>query len=91
MKYTYFFRRYSVIIIHIYDYSCVICGLSSAGLEIHHIDKNIENNAGTNLVPLCKCCHKTLHKNLEVDFSRIIESRSEELKNFDVFRYLHNE
>jgi 5-methylcytosine-specific restriction endonuclease McrA len=26
-------------------------------LEIHHRDHDVENNAATNLVPLCKPCH----------------------------------
>ena len=90
-QYSYFFRRFSVIILHIYDYKCVLCEIQKPNLEVHHIDKNIKNNSGVNLVPLCKNCHSAIHKNILVDFSEIVNSKAESLAKFNLFKRLHNE
>ena len=43
------------------DYKCSICGKLAE--EIHHIDRNRENNKRSNLIVLCKRCHTdTKHK-----------------------------
>jgi len=39
---------------------CVICGFSEL-IEIHHIDRNRQNNEITNLIPLCCNHHRLLH------------------------------
>lgn len=48
---------------------CMHCGKplswdSSAenAAEVHHVDHNHDNYALTNLMPLCRSCHKTYHK-----------------------------
>ena len=40
-----------------WGYRCAACGATGVALEIHHRDHDVENNAATNLVPLCKPCH----------------------------------
>ena len=46
---------------------CVICGTwLSAGetrtcLQVHHIDRNKDNDAPSNLITLCPSCHKRIH------------------------------
>jgi hypothetical protein len=63
MKETnYYFNKIKPVILFIYDYSCVICGYISLNNHIHHIDKNHKNNHTHNLVPLCKLCHRVVHK-----------------------------
>ena len=44
---------------------CGRCGYDefSCGIDIHHKDKNRENNSKENLIPLCSCCHRGLHNN----------------------------
>lgn len=43
---------------------CANCGYSADedALEVHHIDKNRDNNNITNLIVLCSNCHSILHK-----------------------------
>jgi peptide methionine sulfoxide reductase MsrB len=43
---------------------CHRCGYNefSSSVEIHHIDENHDNNARENLIPLCGCCHRALHR-----------------------------
>lgn len=41
---------------------CADCGKSSNCFEIHHIDKNRNNNVLSNLVVLCLNCHADRHK-----------------------------
>lgn len=42
--------------------SCDMCGrMYSATFEVHHKDKNNENNTEDNLMWLCNSCHKKIH------------------------------
>jgi hypothetical protein len=54
------------------DTVCNDCGKSSVCLEIHHIDKNRNNNQLNNLVILCLDCHADRHKGERAE--RIIRS-----------------
>ena len=46
---------------------CEKCGLDLAFVEgeIHHRDRNRENNKMENLLLLCKNCHSRMHYNLD--------------------------
>lgn len=43
---------------------CVRCGYDEfkSCVDIHHIDKNRENNDKSNLIPLCCNCHQGIHR-----------------------------
>ena len=43
---------------------CEICGYSRA-LEIHHIDRDRENNSEDNLIVLCRNCHWLVHRGVK--------------------------
>ena len=45
------------------DLFCHRCGYNefSCGVDIHHKDGNRRNNREENLIPLCACCHRSLH------------------------------
>lgn len=53
--------------------NCEICGCVT-DLEVHHIDKNHENNDPENLMTLCESCHQLVHsQNLQTIYAdRII-------------------
>lgn len=89
MAYSYFFRRFAPIVMHIYDYQCVICTQNRKHLEVHHIDKNSKNDSVFNLVPVCLSCHSALHTWLNADFTQIQKRYSKELKKLENFRRLH--
>lgn len=40
---------------------CSNCG-TSGYTELHHIDKNPTNANSSNIMELCRCCHKAIHK-----------------------------
>ena len=40
---------------------CNTCG-SNKNIEIHHVDKNPENDQKENLIVVCKSCHTKIHK-----------------------------
>ena len=46
---------------------CESCGIDLAFVEgeIHHRDRNTENNKMDNLVLLCPNCHSSMHHNLD--------------------------
>lgn len=47
-----------------YGCICSSCGFSNVlALEVHHIDKNRDNNSIENLKVLCANCHTLTHKN----------------------------
>lgn len=66
-KDPYKFTQIKKVILFIWDYRCYICKYQSCNLHIHHIDKNYQNNQTYNLIPLCKQCHKSVHKNLKFE------------------------
>jgi hypothetical protein len=44
---------------------CEICGVEKAFVfDVHHIDKNPDNNNISNLQLLCRSCHMLCHSNL---------------------------
>ena len=48
-----------------YGEQCAICGnCTKEVLEVHHIDKNRDNNELSNLKVLCANCHILVHKNM---------------------------
>lgn len=45
-----------------YGCICSVCGFSNIlALEVHHIDKNRDNNSIENLKVLCANCHRIIH------------------------------
>ena len=89
MAYPYKFRRYSPIILHIYDYSCLVCNEKNKKLEIHHLDKNIHNNDGFNLIPLCVSCHKLIHSVSFLENIEISNDQQNQLVKFNLFMRSH--
>lgn len=59
---NYVFNKIKHIIVYIYDYKCQICGLQLKNLDVHHYDNNHNNNDVENLIPVCKSCHRLIHK-----------------------------
>lgn len=47
------------------NYKCQNCN-SHSYLEVHHLDLNRKNNKSSNLITLCRYCHKKLHKDLRL-------------------------
>lgn len=58
------------------DKKCEICGYEEYDfcLDIHHIDKDPQNNSKENLAVLCCMCHKKIHKKVIVD-ERFLKSK----------------
>jgi hypothetical protein len=40
------------------DFTCQNCGKHQRGLDVHHIDKDKENCDPSNLISLCRSCHR---------------------------------
>ena len=57
-------------------HGCSLCPNKS--INIHHIDKNSNNNSENNLLPLCRKCHYGIHtqKNRCVDCNKIISRKA---------------
>jgi hypothetical protein len=52
---------YRKVCYHYWPRVCVLCG-AKKNLEVNHIDANPANNDPHNLVPLCRSCHRAIHK-----------------------------
>ncbi len=52
--------RYRVVAFKHHGEKCVVCGFDKV-LEVHHLDKNRDNNSKENLVPLCPNHHRMIH------------------------------
>lgn len=50
-----------------YNYSCANCGYNEYKelLEVHHIDRNRNNNKVENFICLCVMCHTAIHRNVK--------------------------
>ena len=79
-RYSALFIKIRSIIISIYDYKCIICGLETINLEIHHADKNHKNDDVLNLKPLCSECHKKLHKSLAINWPALTKHQKNQLE-----------
>jgi len=44
-----------------WEHQCVLCGASNH-LEVNHIDRDTRNDSPENLVPLCRSCHRGIHR-----------------------------
>lgn len=56
---------------------CSICG-TNENLEVHHIDKNHNNNVPDNLMTLCSSCHQRVHhQSLETAYADEVVSIEE--------------
>ena len=66
-KNAYKFDQIKKIILFIWSYRCYICKFQSPSNHVHHINENPFDNGSHNLIPLCKNCHKQVHKVLNLD------------------------
>ena len=59
-------------------YTCQCCysSYSTEALDVHHIDRDIENNNPENLVTVCKGCHKGIHGRSSKSNDKIIYYQS---------------
>ena len=56
------FRKKKEVILFIFEYSCVMCGLVDLSNHVHHINGSHQDNDVYNLAVLCDYCHKIVHK-----------------------------
>lgn len=61
------FQHIKKIILFIWSYRCYVCKKQDKNNHVHHINENPHDNGSHNLIPLCKNCHKLVHKNLSLD------------------------
>lgn len=67
------------------NFQCFICNGSFPHFNIHHIDKNRENNQIDNLVTLCASCHKKVELHPELlDTKNIRKFPIEIMKKLDL-------
>lgn len=45
----------------IFRIKCWLCGFDKYLVDIHHIDRNKENNTKENLIAVCPNCHRGIH------------------------------
>lgn len=83
-QYPYIFSKLKPIIIFIYNSNCQLCSSERNKLEVHHIDKNINNNSPFNLIPLCKSCHKLVHIVANPNFQIQIKKVDHKLKKLSL-------
>jgi 5-methylcytosine-specific restriction endonuclease McrA len=53
-------RSYRVICFKWHDKKCIICGEDKI-VDVHHMDRDHDNNSPENLIPLCPTHHKYMH------------------------------
>lgn len=69
---------YAIICYRHHEKKCIVCGESDA-VDVHHLDRNRENNSPENLIPLCPTHHAYCHRNL---YFKIEETINSYLENF---------
>src|SRR5258708_991761 len=75
--------------------SCELCGISKSRrkLDVHHKDKNNENDDPSNLETLCSSCHARIHQigRLTSEETRKKLSKASKGENNGFFGKTHNE
>lgn len=51
----------------IWEYRCYVCKKQKADNHVHHLNERHYDNGAHNLLPLCKQCHKMVHKSLKIE------------------------
>ena len=65
-------RAYRSTCFHHHEKKCIVCGEENI-IEVHHFDRNKENNRSENLIPLCPTHHQYVHSRFEYLVKDIIE------------------
>ena len=60
------------------DFKCESCKRNNCRLNVHHIDKNHQNNEMKNLMLVCSKCHLKVH---EIEFKKGLEFRLPHISN----------
>ena len=81
--YNFKFEQIKKIVLFIWSYRCYVCKQQSPNNHIHHINKNPFDNGSHNLIPLCKQCHKAVHKYLNLDNVVFPDDVAEQLWKLD--------
>lgn len=68
------------IILELYNGKCSICWNKKDWMEIHHIDKQNDNNDYSNLIPVCKDCHMIVHSK-RFTIKLTVDSKVQEVAN----------
>jgi hypothetical protein len=55
-----------------HEKQCIVCGENKI-VEVHHYNKNHDDNSVDNLIPLCPTHHKYMHSRYKKTISSIIE------------------
>ena len=58
-------HRYRALCYSMWEKKCAICGKDGNerySVDVHHIDGNVENMSADNLIPLCRMCHRAVHR-----------------------------
>ena len=66
-KNLYKFDKVKNVILFIWDYRCYICKLQKPDNHVHHRNSQHWDKGSHNLIPLCKQCHKLVHKTLKLE------------------------
>ena len=66
-KNLYKFDKIKNVILFIWEYRCYVCKKQKADNHVHHLNEMHYDNGAHNLIPLCKQCHKMVHKNLKIE------------------------
>ena len=66
-KNLYKFDKIKNVILFIWEYRCYVCKKQKADNHVHHLNEKHFDNGAHNLIPLCKQCHKMVHKNLKIE------------------------
>lgn len=56
------YRKNSQLLRALFNGDCIMCNKNCDKIEIHHNDRNRNNNDLYNLAHVCKDCHKLIHK-----------------------------
>ena len=66
-KNLYKFDKIKNVILFIWAYRCYVCKKQKADNYVHHLNEKHFDNGAHNLIPLCKQCHKMVHKNIKIE------------------------
>jgi hypothetical protein len=55
-------QQLRAVVLPLHNNRCQRCGTTGVPLQLHHLDRDVTNNAISNVLPVCRSCHAKINR-----------------------------